>query len=120
MFGNAAKLHITITHINQKLIFFLHLYTELLCKDIFLTLHNKSGKERLGGANRKGEMGNGQRGGGEEGARGEGISQMDIIKCLGGRRLQSFLTLFTRATPVTPDGNKSKAELIKIESALLI
>ena len=40
---------------------------------------------------------------------GRGISQMDIMKylgrhmeCLGGMRLQSFLTLFTRATPGTP------------------
>ena len=29
----------------------------------------------------------GQRGGGEEGARGGGISQMDMIECLGGYRL---------------------------------
>ena len=48
----------------------------------------------------------GQRGGGEEGARGEGISQMDMMKCLGGHmeclcgmRLQSFLTLFTHDGP---------------------
>ena len=57
----------------------------------------------------RGRQGNGQRGGGEEGARGEGISQMDMIKCLGGHmeclggmRVQSFLTSFTRATPGTP------------------
>ena len=57
----------------------------------------------------EGATGRGQRGGGEEGARGEGISQMDMMKCLGGHmeclcgmRLQSFLTLFTRATPGTP------------------
>ena len=38
-----------------------------------------------------------------------GISQMDSYKCLGGHmeclggtRLRSFLTLFTRATPGTP------------------
>ena len=48
-------------------------------------------------------------GGGEEGARGEEISQIDMMKCLGGHmeclggmRLQSFLALFTRATPGTP------------------
>ena len=46
--------------------------------------------------------GRGQWEGGEEGARGEGISQMDMMKCLGGMRLQSFLTLFTRAVPGTP------------------
>ena len=46
-------------------------------------------------------MGRGQR---EQ--RGGGISQMDVMKCLGGRKeflggmkLQSFLTLFTRAAP---------------------
>ena len=74
------------------------------------------GRDRLGGGNgeggnEKGEMGReqqeggtgkGQRKGGEEGARGKGISQMDMMKCLGGMRLQSFLTLFTRATPGTP------------------
>ena len=27
---------------------------------------------------------------------------MDMMKCLGEMRLQSFLTLFTRATPGTP------------------
>ena len=69
------------------------------------------------GGNGKGEMGRGQQergdskganGRGEEGARGEEISQMDMMKCLGGHmeclggmRLQSFLTLFTRATPGT-------------------
>ena len=41
-------------------------------------------------------------GGGQEGARGEGISQMDMMKYLGVMRLQFFLTLFTRATPGTP------------------
>ena len=57
----------------------------------------------------EGVMGRRRRGRGEEGARGGGISQMDLIKCLGGHmecldgmRLQSFLTLFTRATPGTP------------------
>ena len=44
--------------------------------------------------------GRGEIGGGEEGVK-EGISQTDMMKCLGGRRLQSFLTLFTRATPGT-------------------
>ena len=67
------------------------------------------GRGRWGGGNRKGRWGRSQRGGGEEGVRGEGISQMDMMKCLGGHmkclcgmRLQSFLTLFTRATPGTP------------------
>ena len=67
------------------------------------------GRERWGGGNRKGETVKGQMGGGEEGAREEEISQMDMMKCLGGHmeclggmRLQSFLTLFTRATPGTP------------------
>ena len=72
------------------------------------------------GGNGKGEMGRGQQEGGDgEGhkdgwgrrlsckqkARGEGISQMDMMKsleCPGGMRLQFFLTLFTRATPGTP------------------
>ena len=54
------------------------------------------------GQQERGGRGRGQREGGEEGARGEGISQMDMMKCLGGMRLQSFLTLFTRATPGTP------------------
>ena len=60
------------------------------------------------GGNREGETERGQ-GRGEEGARGGEISQMDMVKCLdghmeclGGMRLQSFLTLFTRATPGTP------------------
>ena len=67
---------------------------------------------RLGGGNVEGEIGRGQqegvdgergqRGGGEEGARRKGISQMDMMKCLGGMRLQFFLTLFTLATPGTP------------------
>ena len=54
------------------------------------------------GGNRKGGDGEGARGGGEKGARGDGISQMDMMKSLDGMRLQSFLTLFTRATPGTP------------------
>ena len=67
-----------------------------------------NGEGEMGRDNRKGETVNGQIGGGEEGARGE-IFQMDMMKCLGGHmqwlggmRLQSFLTLFTRATPGTP------------------
>ena len=63
------------------------------------------GRERWGGGNRKGETGKGTKGRGEEGARGEGLSQMDMMKCLGGMRLQFFLTLFTRATPGTPARN---------------
>ena len=82
------------------------------------SLEGETGKVRLGGGggNGKGEVatgrgrqGRGQRGGEEEGAKGEGISQMDMMKCLGGHmeclggmRLQSFLTLFTCATPGTP------------------
>ena len=54
------------------------------------------------GATGRGRWERGQRGGGEEGARGEGISQMDKMKRMGGMRLQNFLTLFTRATPGTP------------------
>ena len=50
----------------------------------------------------RGRWGSGQRGGGEKGARGEGISQMDMMKSLDGMRLPSFLTLFTSATPGTP------------------
>ena len=30
------------------------------------------------------------------------------MECLGGTRLQSFLTLFTRATPGTPASNVNK------------
>ena len=46
-----------------------------------------------GGRGGNGEVGvergdwEGQRGGGEEGAKGEGISQMDVMECLGGYRL---------------------------------
>ena len=80
----------------------------------FLTLFTGATPECNGeeeGGNEKGEMGRGQQEGGDgeghkgEGrrrARGEGISQMDMMKCLGGMRLQFFLTLFTRATPGTP------------------
>ena len=50
----------------------------------------------------RGRWERGQRGGGNEGTRAEGISQRDMMKCLGGRRLQTFLTLFTRATPGSP------------------
>ena len=56
-----------------------------------------------------GKGGGGLMVGGEEGARGWEISQMDMMKCpgghmecFGGMRLQSFLTLFTRATPGSP------------------
>ena len=67
-----------------------------------------NGKGEMGGAKGRGRRGSWQRGGGEQGARGGGISQMDMkclgghMECLGGTRLQSFLTLFTRATPGTP------------------
>ena len=50
---------------------------------------NAEGEGAMGkgeGGNGKGEMRRGQRGGREEGARGEGISQMDMMKCLGGMR----------------------------------
>ena len=60
------------------------------------------GRGRWGGGNRKGEMGKWAKGWGRKRARGEGISQMDMMKSLDGMRLQSFLTLFTRATPGTP------------------
>ena len=54
----------------------------------------------------KGETGKLAKGGAEEGARGGGISHMKCfgghMECLGGTRLQIFLTLFTRATPGTP------------------
>ena len=39
------------------------------------------------------------KGGGEK--KGQKKGQMDVMKCLGGMRLQSFLTLFTRAKPGT-------------------
>ena len=79
------------------------------------------GRRRWRGGQRDGGDGNGvtgsrrwgrgQRRGGEGGARGGEISQMDYdgmpgwgghMECLGGMRLQFFLTLFTRATPGTP------------------
>ena len=56
----------------------------------------------------EGARGRGRRGGGK----GEGEKKVqeerdftDMMKCLGGMRLQSFLTLFTRATPGTPASN---------------
>ena len=39
---------------------------------------------RWGGSNRKGRRGRGQRLGGRGGSRGDWISQMDMMKCLGG------------------------------------
>ena len=60
----------------------------------------------MGRGQRRGRRGSWQRGGAEEGARGGGISHMkcfgEHMECLGGTRLQIFLTLFTRATPGTP------------------
>ena len=60
------------------------------------------------GATGRGRQGRGQRGGEKKGHEERGF-QMDMMKCLGGHveclggmRLQSFLTLFTRATPGTP------------------
>ena len=68
-----------------------------------------NGEGEMGRGNRKGETEKGAKGRGRRRARGEGISQMDMMKCLGGHmeclggmRLQFFLTLFTRATPGTP------------------
>ena len=67
-----------------------------------------NGKGEMRRGKRKGRWGSWQRGGGEQGARGGGISQMDMkclgghMECLCGMRLQSFLTLFTRAMPGTP------------------
>ena len=58
-----------------------------------------SGEGEMGRGNLEGKGGNGKTemlGGGEEGT----ISQMDMMKCLGGHINQS--TLFTRATPGTP------------------
>ena len=80
----------------------------------------RGGDLEVGGGEAEMAMGRGRRGGGQQGGGdwegatgrerwGRGISQMDIMKylgghmeCLGGMRLQSFLTLFTRATPGTP------------------
>ena len=79
-----------------------------------------TGKGRWGGEMEMGEMGSGrwgswQRGGAEEGARGGGISHVKCLgghmECLGGTRLQIFLTLFTRATPGTPASISSKTIL---------
>ena len=56
------------------------------------------GRGRWGGGNMKGEMGKWAKGWGRKRARGEGI----MMKSLDAMRLQSFLTLFTRATPGTP------------------
>ena len=62
-----------------------------------------SGRGRWRGGNGKGETGKGAkggRGGGEK--KGQKLSQMDMMKCVGLMRLESFLTLFTRATLGTP------------------
>ena len=67
------------------------------------------GRGRWGGGNRRGRRGSGQRGRGEKGAQ-EGISQRDKMKRLDGMRLQSFLTLFTIATPGTPANNNAWVE----------
>ena len=68
-----------------------------------------NGKGEMGTGQQEGETGKGAKGSGEEGASGVGFSQMDMMKCLGGHveclggmKLQSFPTLFTRATPGTP------------------
>ena len=66
------------------------------------------GRGRLGGGNGEGDMGGGEQeegdweeGKGEMEKKGQedGISQMEVMKCLGGT-LQSFLTLFIHAMPV--------------------
>ena len=63
----------------------------------------------------RGRWGRGQKGG-EEGQEEGGFHRKDVMKCLGGHmeclggmRLQSFLTLFTRATPGTPASNTINA-----------
>ena len=67
-----------------------------------------NGKEDMRRGKRKGEMGKLAKGRGRTRGKRRGISQMDIkclgghIECLCGTRLQSFLALFTRATPGTP------------------
>ena len=84
----------------------------------------RGGDLEVGGGEAEMAMGRGRRGGGQQGGGdwegatgrgrwGRGISQMDIMKylgghmeCLGGMRLQSFLTLFTRAMPGTPASKK--------------
>ena len=43
------------------------------------------------GGDGEGATGGGQRGGREEGARGEGISQMEMMKCLGGMKFSDFV-----------------------------
>ena len=43
-----------------------------------------TGRGRWGGVTGRIRWGRGQRRGGEEGARGRGVSQMDMMKCLGG------------------------------------
>ena len=66
------------------------------------------GKGQREGGNKVGETGKGQRGG-EKNRQEEGlISQVDVMKCLGGHmeclggmRLHSFLILLTHATPGT-------------------
>ena len=76
-----------------------------------------------GGRGWGGGDGNGERDTGRWAARrgrwGRGISQMDIMKylgehteCLDGMRLESFLTLFTRATPGTPASKEIKQKLL--------
>ena len=61
------------------------------------------GGGKRGGGDREGETGRGMTGRGmtERGQR-EGKEEGKHIECLGGMRLQFFLTLFTRATPGTP------------------
>ena len=62
------------------------------------------GQRGGGGGNEQGKMGKGQQGGGDgEGPKGrEGKDGGKHIECLGGIRLQFFVTLFTRATLGTP------------------
>ena len=59
----------------------------------------EGGRQRGRGGNREGEMGMGATGWGRWG--GEGKDGGKHIECLGGMRLQFFLTLLTRATPGT-------------------
>ena len=61
-------------------------------------------RERATGRGRRG----GGKGEGKKKGQEERVSQMDMMKCLGGMRLQSFLTLFTRATPGTPASHMIK------------
>ena len=71
------------------------------------------GGGQLGGGDGEGATGRGdrevgKREGEKKGHEEGGISQKDMkclgghMECLGGTRLQSFFTLFTRATPGTP------------------